>query len=1314
VTRLKTWLRRLRTLLWTALAMVIIGAAVLVGVGKLLMPYSERFKPRLEAVLAEQFNQPVRVDAFTGEWKAFGPRISLEGVNLLGGEGGDDALAIRRAALDIKPLNAFIKGRPLYSFLVLGADLALVRFEDGHLELSGLGLSGREVDTEGGAGLRNLARVGEVRLQDSRFAFRDEARDLQLQLVGIDGRLQVRGDRLAVEVQASVTGTRQDPVLGDLAATVLARLDDADGLANLEFHLQTGELMLDRLAGYLPEHDLKPSTGRINAQLWGAWAPGEPQELAGVVDLRDVRLDTEDGALLLDHLNARLDWRWRDKTQWRIDLADVRVQENGRDWTAPRVAVERNLEGNLGVWVSADELQAEFPLEVTQVIMKELGRRWPRAAPTAGRGPVSDFDLVIDRGRQLTAVSGRFNDLDVLEWDRWPLPRGLSGRIDLAFGEGSLFFSGEDVAVHWPRNFTEPLVADFPGCEVEILWEGRSYWQVDALPCALRTGPLAGEARARFVKDEGKPRVDVNAVVHRADVAALEPYWPRSIMSPALTDWLGRSLTAGGVDGARFVLQGDMDRFPFRSGEGALLVEAALDDLRLDYAPDWPAAQGIEATARFDGPALRVTGRIGDIAGAAVGTAEAYIADLQAPVLDLAWSSETGLPNLEAFLGATPLLDDSELDLTRFAFEGPASLRGDLTLPLRTGRDGFVLDAQLAVTEGRFTERESGLRLEGLTGTVDITGEGATARALDATLAGWPATLDLAAAWGTAQPFEATLSGRFPPSLLLSQAPLGDGPLLSAAQGEADWRLAFSVLRPDAGAEAEPASGPGSRVGPRVAAGVDSPPEFDLWLEVTSDLQGVSLDLPAPLDKAPDARWPLALRYPLRARAPVLRASLGERLDLVTELERTGDDRTGVARGALMLGGARAELPEPGQFALGGAVGVLDLDGWLERIVDAAKTERYPSGLAFRGADLAATELLLMNRRFDAVALGLDYDGEVLGARFDGEAISGDLSYRRNDDGSHSLSAQMERLHLPDPMEEGMDMDTDPTALPEMRFYVQDFRFMGLDLGETRLEAFPIADGLRIETVDAASDQLTFQARGDWIVDPAGQSRSDFDIVLTSESLGAIVDALDLSSVLEGGQTMVRYDAWWPGPPAAFELSRLNGQMSFSVVDGRILNADPGAGRMLGLISVGALPRRLALDFSDVFESGFGFDQANGTLRLDSGTAHTDDFLLESTAATLTIAGSSDLEAQEFDYVMSVRPGVSQALPVLGAIAAGPAGVAAGIALQELLRDALGDATEARYEITGPWSEPAVERIPVAPPAAAENSPAQTQTTEET
>lgn len=449
------------------------------------------------------------------------------------------------------------------------------------------------------------------------------------------------------------------------------------------------------------------------------------------------------------------------------------------------------------------------------------------------------------------------------------------------------------------------------------------------------------------------------------------------------------------------------------------------------------------------------------------------------------------------------------------------------------------------------------------------------------------------------------------------------------------------------------------------------------------------MDLPMPLSKEPGERWPLRLRYPVQSDDPMFTADLEQRMMIAVE---TREGLTGPVRAAVSLGEGQPSLPPPGYFNISGSADRFDLDQWMDVVIGYFEADRYQGGLTFRDGAIQAGEMVLLDRIFKDVGMQTGYEDNVLKTSFAGAEIDGVVRYSRTGENAHSLSAEMNRLLLPEPVNQGMRMDNNPADLPEMHLYVQQFSYLGMDLGETRIEAYPQGGGLRIESVEAVSPQMNFQARGDWILDERG-SRSDFDIVMTSESLGSLVSALDLSSVLQGGQTMVRFDASWPGPPAAFALAVLNGEMQFSVVDGKILTADPGAGRVLGLISVTALPRRLALDFRDVFESGFNFDQASGKVMLENGTAYTDDFLLESTAATLSIVGSSNLVDQQFDYEMAVRPGVSQALPVIGAIAGGPGGAAAGLALQGLLREALGDATEARYGISGPWSDPVVDRL---------------------
>jgi uncharacterized protein YhdP len=158
-------------------------------------------------------------------------------------------------------------------------------------------------------------------------------------------------------------------------------------------------------------------------------------------------------------------------------------------------------------------------------------------------------------------------------------------------------------------------------------------------------------------------------------------------------------------------------------------------------------------------------------------------------------------------------------------------------------------------------------------------------------------------------------------------------------------------------------------------------------------------------------------------------------------------------------------------------------------------------------------------------------------------------------------------------------------------------------------------------------------------------------------------------------------------------LARLNGDIDFTVTRGQITNASTGSGKVLGLLSIQALPRRLSLDFRDVFDSGFGFETASGTFHMENGTATTEDVKLTSSAANISMQGSTDLVKQEYHQQMTVMPGLGNTLPVIGAIAAGPGGAAAGLALQGLLHEQLGKASQVKYTITGSWDEPVIEPI---------------------
>jgi uncharacterized protein (TIGR02099 family) len=710
---------------------------------------------------------------------------------------------------------------------------------------------------------------------------------------------------------------------------------------------------------------------------------------------------------------------------------------------------------------------------------------------------------------------------------------------------------------------------------------------------------------------------------------------------------------------------GDMDDFPFKNHRGRLQAIANVKDGNLKYVDDWPRVSNIDATAEFDGPGVYAEARIGNTAGAVVDIVTARIGDFKQPLLDLTYQTKTTLPKLIEFIKYTPLLDGLDLDPDQFVFTGETEISGHLQAPLGGSTEPLQVSGTLSLKGNQFTELVSGIVLDDISGTLNYTQEGLEAKSLPAFYRDYPVRLDITSQWAAEEVFRAYLYGELPVEKVIPDELFQREPLFKTASGTTHWDVNLSV------------------------ASVEGSEERETWLDIYSELEGVSIDLPAPLEKSRDIAWPLRVHYPVNAKNHVLTADFLNRMQMKMEL--TKDDSSPI-RAAVELGGKAEVLPDPGLFVVNGSTSLFDLDEWIDLAVDRFDEGTQEGGLSLQAANIDAGEVIIFDRRFDAVGLRMLYNDGIITGNFEGQDIEGIVNYYENEEGSHSMTGEFERLIMPDALAEGLTMETDPAELPEIHFYSKEFNYLGVDLGETRIEGYPVASGFHIASVEAQSGEFIFSARGDWFRDESGE-RSDFDIRITSESLGSVLQAMDISAAMQGGQTLVHFDAWWEGPPAAFALERLNGEIDFNVTQGNILTADSGAGRMLGLLSLTELPRRLAMDFRDVFDEGFPFDEAKGTMQLDNGTSDTQDMLLSSTVADIIIVGSADLVEQTFDYEFVVRPGVSKTLPVIGAIAGGPIGAAAGLALQALLRDALGEAAEARYTIRGTWEDPVIEQV---------------------
>ena len=191
----------------------------------------------------------------------------------------------------------------------------------------------------------------------------------------------------------------------------------------------------------------------------------------------------------------------------------------------------------------------------------------------------------------------------------------------------------------------------------------------------------------------------------------------------------------------------------------------------------------------------------------------------------------------------------------------------------------------------------------------------------------------------------------------------------------------------------------------------------------------------------------------------------------------------------------------------------------------------------------------------------------------------------------------------------------------------------------------------------------------------------------TINDLGKTLKRLGHDETINGGEGELTGQLNWAGSPHEFNILNLNGDLQFEVHKGQILKVQPGVGRLFGLLSLQSLPRRLSLDFRDLFSSGFAFDKIDATVKIDHGVLRSDNFEMAGPAANVTIKGETNIQKETQNLLVNVMPHISDSLS-LAALAGGPLAGAVAFLAQKILKDPLNKIASTQYQIVGTWDNP--------------------------
>jgi uncharacterized protein YhdP len=297
---------------------------------------------------------------------------------------------------------------------------------------------------------------------------------------------------------------------------------------------------------------------------------------------------------------------------------------------------------------------------------------------------------------------------------------------------------------------------------------------------------------------------------------------------------------------------------------------------------------------------------------------------------------------------------------------------------------------------------------------------------------------------------------------------------------------------------------------------------------------------------------------------------------------------------------------------------------------------------------------------------------------------------------------------------------------------VEDLELRGKKLGRVEIDAVNLGASAnaaardtprewRLNRFNITTPDAVLTANGNWtnVSAQGGASaprsikerrRTVLNFKLDIADAGLLLNRFGMKDVVRKGKGLVEGQVSWLGSPITLDYPSLSGSFNINVETGQFLKTDPGIGKLLNVLSLQSLPRRLTLDFRDVFSEGFAFDVFRGDATIAQGIARTNNLQMKGVTAAVLMEGQADIAHETQNLKVVVVPDINAGGASLLASTINPVVGLSTFLAQLILRRPLMEAATQEFLIDGTWVDPRVTRVEhrstTPPPAPAAPAPA--------
>ena len=1274
-----------------AVGILVLLAAVLVTLVRLFLPDIGIYRNEVEAWVSKYSGYPIVIHSIKASWQGWTPELTLTNIDLLNKAGTEEITHFDKARIQIAPLATLVERQFIPKSLVIsGFELSITRHVNGAISIQDIELENIKKKQSDNELAEWLFKQDEIEIQNAQIEWIDRKykQDEPILLTNVSFRM--RNDVGRIQIDGSTNLPESYGKTMDFAFDAFGNLLTSDWSG--ELYLSANDINPDNWYRNIRPVQFNLSGGNANIKVWMNWKQAKLASLQGQLKYNDFEALIQDKhALSLNKIATSFRGERTGEDGWRFNVKlNNFITENGA-WPDTDITISREPTSELGKYRYAASFSYLNIGDLAPILSKisfipDKTKTFLNKMVIGGQ--LYDTSLRYDQSDTSVnqfSFSTRFDNLKTTPDGKLPSFSGLKGYIQGTPSQGKLVLQESTAEFKMPHSDNKTI--DISKMTGNIHWtKTAGSWALQTDRLSVSTRDLTASLTGSVSQQTGAPPfLDLVMNTGEINLEKLSDYLPETPKF-RLKDWMEKVFLGGKVTSASALFRGSLKDFPFDHDKGRFQLLADVSDATLKYSKVWPVADQLYGEVEINGRHMRTHIQNGKIYNADITTADVTIADIlkKKKTVNISGHMKGNIHDLTQFIDQSPLQHHATLTEIRNAMKsGEFGLDLSLGVPLKQKGKKPDVNGTIGFMHAVMDSPVMKIHVNNINGKVAFTGDSVSSETLKAEYEGGPVGIALTGTKTDPEhPYTITISGqgddKFVVDRLVQYVPVTkqlENYLRSHISGTTPWQAQLSYIQ-------------------------DKDSNLEKHLLIKSNLKGLQIELPEPAEKRKFSSTPLEISTVLsKQRQQEIRVSYNSNISCILQLDKQAEKK--LQQVHLYIGRRQNPPDSTGKFIISGKIDNLNVKNWITFLnaISTGEENTHPV-LNDIDMDLDIAHLdLFSHDYFDVNTLGRKNEWGW-SFNLDSKNIKGDVYFPDTRPGQQrQLTLLLNKLAINESNGQNRGLDSfDPSKLPLLSVAVNNFEYFGRDMGALDLKTSNMYNGVAIDEFEFKKPSLIIKGNGTWLAD-GNEEQSKFKIDLHAHDMRSMFKTFgyNLNSIKDG-ETKFQIVADWKGSPMDFSLKNLNGRLEMEIKNGQLLDINPSAGRLFGLLSFQTLPRRLTLDFRDLFSKGLSFDKIEGKFDISNGNAYTNNLFMDSPAADVSITGRTGLAEHDYDQIVTVTPQVSESMPVAGAFF-GPVGIGVGAMIYLMgemfnsLNTNIDNLLKYQYTITGSWENPIIEKI---------------------